>query len=111
MRGFLLLFVLVGLVFVPIADAAVHLRSINTPVRPGGTVTLVATAISTSSCSIRVHFGLKPPIVALGLISRSPIFTVLHWTWKMPARATHGRWSIDVSCGAVGSLHTSLLVK
>jgi hypothetical protein len=112
MRRLLLpLVLLIGLSVVPSAGAAVHLRSINSPVRPGGTVTLVATAISSSPCAIRVHFGSKSPIVAAGLTSRPPYFTLLRWTWKMPVRASRGKWSVDVSCGTAGSLHTSLVVN
>ncbi len=103
---------LVGLIVIPVADAAVHLRSITTSVHPGGQVTLVATSLSSRSvCSIRVHFGAKPPLVAGTLAPHAPIFTVLRWTWKMPTRAPHGKWLVDVSCGTAGSLRTSLVVN
>jgi hypothetical protein len=111
MRAFLVLIVLVvGLSATSFAAAAVGLISVTSPVRPGGTMTLVARAVSTTTCTLRVHFGSRPSIMIPGQ-SRSPVFTVLRWTWKMPAHATRGRWTIDVSCGAVGSLHTSFVVR
>ncbi|MFZ1878553.1 MAG: hypothetical protein WAU41_00190 [Gaiellaceae bacterium] len=111
MRTFLILIVLLmGLAAASAAAAAVHLVSVTSPVRPGGTVTLVARAISTTACSIRVHFGSRPSIISAGQ-TRHPVFTVLRWTWTMPAHATRGRWTIDVSCGAAGSLHTSFVVR
>lgn len=106
-----ILVLLIALAVVPTAGAAVHLRSINSPVRAGGTVTLIATALTSSPCTIRVHFGSKAPIAATGLFGRSPYFTVLRWTWKMPVRAAHGKWSVDVFCGTAGSLHASLIVN
>jgi acyl-CoA hydrolase len=110
-RPFLILIVLLlGLAAASSADAAVGLISVTSPVHPGGTVTLVARAASTTTCSIRVHFGSRPSIITSGQ-TRRPVFTVLRWTWTMPAHATHGRWTIDVSCGAVGTLHTSFLVR
>lgn len=99
-----------GLVLASNAVAAIRLVSVTSPVRPGGTVTLTVSAVTTAPCSIRVHFGSRPVIAATGLYRRAPLFSVLHWTWKMPPHAARGRWSIDVSCGTVGSLHTSLVV-
>jgi acyl-CoA hydrolase len=111
MRAFFVLIVLVfGLAGTSPAAAAVGLISVTSPVRPGDTVTLVARASSTATCSIRVHFGSRPSIIPAGQ-TRRPVFTVLRWTWRMPAHATRGRWTIDVSCGAVGMLHTSLVVR
>jgi hypothetical protein len=101
---------LLGLSVASPAGADVRLDSITSPVHPGGTVTLVARAVTAGLCSMRVHFGSRAPIAGVGT-TRRPLFGVLHWTWRMPARATRGRWSVDVSCAAVGSLHTSLVVK
>jgi hypothetical protein len=104
-----LVVLLVGLSVVSSAAAAVRLTSITSPVRAGGTVTLVARAVTASPCAIRIHFGSRPPLTGVAG-SRRPIFTVLRWTWQMPARAARGRWSVDVTCGAAGSLHTSFVV-
>jgi hypothetical protein len=34
----------------------------------------------------------------------------ISWTSKVGTRTTPGRWPVDVSCGAAGSLHTSFVV-
>lgn len=106
-----LVVLLLGLTAASTAAAAIRLISVTSPVRAGGSVTLIVRATTTSPCSIRVHFGSRRPIIDAGLYPRAPLFSVLHWTWKMPARAARGRWSVDVSCGAVGSLRTSLVVR
>lgn len=109
MRSFLALgAILMSLAVVSEASADVRLVSLTSSVRGGGSVTLVARDVTSSRCSIRVHFGRRPPLA--GISSRRPLYGVLRWTWTMPAHAARGRWTLDVSCG-VESLHTSFLVK
>jgi hypothetical protein len=43
--------------------------------------------------------------------SKSSEFLLVRWSWRVPATSARGVWSVDVSCGAAGVLHTSYVVR
>lgn len=96
----------------PTAAAAnpvlVHVTS---PVPRGSYGSITVRSGSHAVCSIRVHFGSRAPINPGGLSPKGGLFAgIVQWRWKMPATATRGRWTIDVSCGSLGALRTTFLV-
>ena len=72
----------------------------------GSDATLVVQAPSGATCSIVVTYK-SGPSSAAGLYSQSVHSGRISWTWMVGTRTTPGRWPIDVSCGAAGSLYTS----
>ena len=60
-------------------------------------------------CSITVNYK-SGPSHAAGLYPKRSTGGRVSWTWKVGTRTTPGRWSIVVSCGRAGSLHTSFVV-
>jgi hypothetical protein len=93
------------------AAASVKVITLTPSVHPGGSMAVAVLVIPGSPCSIRVHYGSRPPIVASGLYTKGPLFQTIHWNWKMPARALRGRWAIDLACGGAGTLHATFLVR
>jgi hypothetical protein len=112
-RRLLLLAALAAAVCVPSAGATVVLISITHVVHPGGAMSLtVRSGVDRAACVPRVHYRTRPALVAAGLQSKGGLFVgLIQWRWKMPTHATRGTWSVDVSCGAAGSLHTTFVVR
>jgi hypothetical protein len=81
-------------------------------VHRGSYASITVRAGSHTFCSIKVHYGSRAPIAAAGLGAKGgALYTgTIQWRWLMSARSTRGRWTIDVSCGAGGSLRTTFLV-
>ena len=113
MRALLLLAVVVIGLALPAEASAMKLVSITSPVSRGSYVQLIVrTSVARSVCGIKVHHGSGPALVADGLGNKGALFAgILQWRWKMPAKATRGTWSADLSCGAAGSLHTTFVVR
>jgi hypothetical protein len=86
----------------------VRLVFVTSPVRAGSRATLVAAVPSGTSCSIVVTYR-SGPSSAAGLYPERASGGRVSWTWTVGSRTTPGRWPIDVSCGAAGSLHTSFV--
>jgi hypothetical protein len=93
-----------------VASANVRLINVTSPVHRGSYASISVSTFTRASCSIRVHYGSRAPIAAAGLGPRGTIFGTVQRRWKMSSSATRGRWLIDVSCGATGSLRASFLV-
>jgi hypothetical protein len=94
-----------------VASATVRLINVSSPVRHGSYGSISVRATARARCSIRVHYGSRAPIIAPGLYTKGTLFAgIVQWRWQMPSSATRGRWTVDVSCGADGSLRTSFLV-
>ncbi len=113
MRGgvFVLLVALAVIAPAP-ALATVQLINVTSPVRAGGSASVSVTTHTHAVCSIRVHYGSRPPLVTGGLGIKGTLFAgIVQWRWKMSSNAVHGRWTIDISCGTAGSLRTSFLVR
>jgi hypothetical protein len=87
----------------------VELVSVTSPIGAGSDATLVVKARSGATCSIVVTYR-SGPSSAAGLRTQSARSGRISWTWTVGTRTTRGRWPIDVSCGAAGSLHTSFEV-
>lgn len=89
------------------------LVSITSPVSRGGYVQLIVrTSVARSLCNIRVRYRSRPPIANPDLRQKGALFAgILQWRWKMPANATRGTWSADLSCGTAGTLHTTFVVR
>jgi hypothetical protein len=87
----------------------VKLVSVTSPAGAGSDATLVAAAPSGTICSIVVTYK-SGPSSAAGLYPKRAVSGRVSWTWTVGSRTTPGRWPIDVSCGAAGSLHTSFVV-
>jgi hypothetical protein len=49
------------------------------------------------------------PSHAAGLYPKRTTAGRVSWSWMVGTRTTPGRWTIDVYCGAAGSLHTSFV--
>jgi hypothetical protein len=102
---------LVALSFVAAAAASPQLVYVSSPVPRGSYATVRVRAASHVVCSIKVHYGARAPITATGLGAKGGLFAgLIQWRWQMGPRSTRGRWTIDVSCGASGSLRTTFLV-
>jgi len=104
--------VLFALALPAAASAKIQLLGVTSPVRHGGYASIQIRAYTRATCSIRVHYGSRAPIKAAGLGVKSTFFAgIVGWRWLMSPSATRGRWTIDVSCGANGSLRTTFLVN
>src|SRR5262245_31635434 len=91
------------------ASANPVLVRVTSPVHRGSYGSITVRSGSHVVCSIRVHYGSRAQIA--GLIPKGGLFAgIVEWRWKMPATATRGRWTIDISCGTYGSLRTTFLV-
>ncbi|MFL5937446.1 MAG: hypothetical protein ACJ76U_11455 [Gaiellaceae bacterium] len=90
-------------------SAKLKLISLTSPVRAGADATLVVGVPSGTSCSIVVTYK-SGPSAARGLYSQRASGGRISWTWMVGTRTTSGRWPIEISCGAAGSLHTSFVV-
>jgi hypothetical protein len=93
----------------PRSSGKVSLVSVTSPVSAGSQATLIAAVPTGTSCSIVVTYK-SGPSSAAGLYPKRSSSGRVSWTWTVGSRTTPGRWPIDVSCGAAGSLHTSFLV-
>src|SRR5437764_253330 len=113
MRGVvLLLFVGVALTVPAPALATVQLINVTSSVRAGGNASVSVTTHTIAHCSIRVHYGSRPALVTAALGPKGTLYGgIVQWRWTMSSHATRGRWTIDISCGAAGSLRTSFLVR
>jgi hypothetical protein len=87
----------------------VKLVSVTSPISAGSDATLMVAAPTGATCSIVVTYK-SGPSSAAGLYSQRARGGRIAWTWRVGTRTTPGRWPIDVSCGAAGSLHTSFAV-
>lgn len=93
------------------AAASVGLISITPSVQRGGVVSLSIDGVPFGDvCAVRVHKGLRV-LAAPGLGRKSSEFLLVRWSWKVPANVARGVWSVDVSCGPAGALHTSYTVR
>jgi hypothetical protein len=109
-----LLFVgIVAAFAVPSAGAEVTLISITKVVHPGGAMSLtVRSGVDHAACVPRVHYRSRKALAAAGLESKGGLFVgLIQWRWRMPKTATRGTWSVDVVCGAAGSLRTTFVVR
>jgi hypothetical protein len=88
---------------------SVRLVSLISPVPAGSEATLIAAVPTGTPCSIVVTYKSGPSSAAGPYPKRASRGRVA-WTWMVGTRTTPGRWPIDVSCGAAGSLHTSFVV-
>ncbi len=88
------------------ASGKVKFVSVTSPISAGSDATLVVEAPSGATCSIVVTYK-SGPSSAAGLYPQSAHSGRISWTWTVGTRTTPGRWPIDVSCGAAGSLHAS----
>jgi hypothetical protein len=93
----------------PPASGRVRLVSLTSPVAAGSDATLVAAVPTGTPCAIVVTYK-SGPSSAAGLYPKRATAGRVSWTWMVGTRTTPGRWPIDVSCGAAGSLHTSFVV-
>jgi hypothetical protein len=91
------------------AKGKVKLVSLTSPVRAGSHATLTVAIPTGTSCAIVVTYK-SGPSSAAGLYAQRARGGRISWTWTVGTRTTPGRWPIDVSCGAAGSLHTSVAV-
>jgi hypothetical protein len=90
------------------ASASVRLKHVTSPISAGSYATLTVSVSLTASCSITVNYR-RGPSHAAGLYPKRSSAGRVSWTWKVGSRTTPGRWTIDVYCGAAGSLHTSFV--
>jgi len=88
----------------------VKLVSLTSPVNAGSDATLTVAVPNGTSCSIVVTYK-SGPSSAAGLYPKRANGGRISWTWTVGTRTTPGRWPIDVSCGAAGSLRTSFVVN
>src|SRR5262249_8568325 len=91
------------------ASGGLRLVSLTSPGGGGPPATLPAAARTGATCSIVAPYK-SGPSSAAGLYAKRATAGRVSWTWTVGTRTTPGRWPIDVSCGAAGSLHTSLVV-
>jgi hypothetical protein len=91
------------------AKGKVKLVALTSPVRAGSHATLTVAVPNGTSCAIVVTYK-SGPSSASGLYAQRARAGRISWTWTVGTRTTPGRWPIDISCGAAGSLHTSLVV-
>ena len=91
------------------ASARVRLLSVTSPASPGVYATLRASVSPSRTCSITVYYK-SGPSHAQGLYPKRAVSGRVSWSWKVGTRTTPGQWSIVVSCGSAGTLHTSLVV-
>jgi hypothetical protein len=112
MRSALLVFLTVVALSLPAAASAkVQLLHVTSPVKRGAYASITVNTFTLATCSIRVRYGSRAPINAPGLYTKHSLFTgAVQWRWQMSPTATLGRWTIDVSCGAKGSLRTTFVV-
>jgi hypothetical protein len=78
------------------------------PAQASGKAAIAVEVSRPATCSITVY-GKDGPSRARGLHPKRSIAGRVSWTWgigHMP-----GRWSIDVNCGAAGSLRAALVVS
>jgi hypothetical protein len=94
----------------PPASGRVRLVSLTSPVPAGSDATLTVAVPTGTSCSIVVTYK-SGPSSAVGLYPQRASGGRISWTWMVGTRTTPGRWPIDVSCDAAGSLHTSFVVS
>jgi hypothetical protein len=87
----------------------VRLVSLTSPVSAGSDATLTVAVPTGTACSIVVTYK-SGPSSAAGLYPQRASGGRISWTWMVGTRTTPGRWPIDVSCGAAGSLRTSFVV-
>jgi hypothetical protein len=92
-----------------LSHGKVKLISLTSPVSAGSDATLVMAVPTGTPCSIVVTYK-SGPSSASGLYPQRASVGRINWTWMVGTRTTPGRWPIDVSCGAAGSLHTSFVV-
>jgi hypothetical protein len=90
------------------AVASVRLKAVTSPVSAGSNATLTVTLSRPATCSITVNYR-SGPSHAAGLYPTQSVAGRVSWTWKVGTRTTPGRWTIDVYCGAAGTLHTSFV--
>jgi hypothetical protein len=91
------------------AKGKVKLVLLTSPVSAGSDATLTVAVPNGTSCSIVVSYK-SGPSSAAGLYAQRAHAGHISWTWKVGTRTTPGRWPIDITCGAAGSLHTSFVV-
>jgi hypothetical protein len=90
-----------------VTTPSLRILSATSPVRPGGTATLIAQTITGARCSISVNY-LSGPGEAQGL-QPTPIAGTggrVSWTWLVGTRTTPGTWPIDVTASYEGETIT-----
>ena len=111
MRRSALFVLLVAALALPVSAAAsVRLRSVTSPVGAGSNATVTVLVSRPATCSITVNYR-SGPSHAAGLYPKHSVAGRVSWTWKVGTRTTPGRWTIDISCGSAGSLHTSFVTR
>jgi len=109
MRGLILVALALAAFALPsTAAASVRVKSVTSPISAGAHATLTVSVTRSATCSITVNYK-SGPSHAAGLYSKRAIAGRVSWTWMVGTRTTPGRWTIDVYCGAAGSLHTSFV--
>ena len=109
-RYLLFALVLLALALPVSAAASVRLTSVTSPIGRGYSASLTVSVSRTATCSITVNYR-SGPSHAAGLYPKQSVAGRVSWTWKVGTRTTPGRWTIDVYCGAAGSLHTSFVTR
>ena len=94
----------------PSAKGKVKLVFLTSPASAGSDATLTVAVPSGTSCAIVVNYKSGPSSAAGLYPQRASSSGHISWRWMVGTRTTPGRWPIDVSCGAAGSLHTSFVV-
>ena len=109
MRRFALVVLAFTALALPVSAAAgVRLASVTSPVSAGSHATLTVSVSRAATCSITVNYK-SGPSHAQGLYPKRTSAGRVSWTWMVGTNTTPGRWTIDVYCGAAGSLHTSFI--
>jgi len=101
---------MLSLIVAPLAEAKVTLVRVTSPVRTGTNATLTLKVSRPARCSITVHYK-SGPSQAQGLYPKRSVNGRVSWTWRVGSRTTPGRWPITASCGSVGTLRISFVVK
>jgi hypothetical protein len=99
------------LAFPSAAAANVQLISVTSAVKAGSYAQISVTAFVRAQCSIAVHYGSRPALVATGLHTKGTVFGTVQWRWQMPVHSIRGRWTIDIACGSAGHLRTFFSVR
>src|SRR4051794_13624770 len=89
----------------PSAKGKVRLVSVTSPASAGSDATLTVAVPSGTRCAIVVNYKSGPSSAAGLYPQRASSSGRIAWRWMVGTRTTPGRWPIDVSCGAAGSLH------
>jgi hypothetical protein len=106
--SFLAFVAFVGLGGTTTAGARVRVLWLTPPAPVSGKAAIAVEVSRAATCSITVY-GKDGPSRAPGLHPKRSIAGRVSWTWGIGQKS--GRWSIEVNCGAEGSLRAALVVS